>query len=281
MAGIDRAFSFLTYALWPEHVDVLRDWLEFFDVLPWRLIVWFGQDPAVEPAVRAVCWDYGIELLSLGDAAPHALQYVVSPYLTRQFRAAGDDLVCLARPDTLPFRRPGVRWQAEALEQMARSGALFLTGATRSYRADRPTADPRFAVTDRVSHNFLMMEAPRWRAVQAGRSGRSVGTDRFAQEAVLERHCAETGDFGLRLLNGEDLRILQTLDWTPGIGRTRRSFRAGRGVAPYIHGFEDDYEDLGSRFYMYRQYSLMTRMRIELGRMRRSVVARARTRSEA
>lgn len=265
-------FSLLTFVLQPAHCVVLRDWMEFFDQPPDRLVVHVGQDPAIADQLRSLASEFGAELVIAGQTDPAQTTENETGLLWQQFDLIGDDLACIVRLDTLPYRQPDLPWQATAMAAMARHGAAFLTGSTLPFRADTTLPETGLMQTQRFSNCFAILPAPVWRKAQQAQQSGADAFGRFGSEAAVELYCAETGAFGLRLLNSPDLRIFHCQEWGPRMAEVRAAFHAGRGIAPFLRGYQDDFMGARARFYMERRPPLSRRVRILLGRWKRNLL---------
>lgn len=268
-------FSLLTFVLQPAHCIVLRDWMEFFEQPPGRLVVHVGQDPAIAHQLRGLADAFGAELVIAGQTDPAETTENETGLLWQQFDLIGDDLACIVRLDTLPYRGSNLPWQAEAMEAMAHHGALFLTGSTLPFRADTPLPGTDLMRTQRFSNCFAILPAQVWREAQRAQQSDADAFGRFGSEAAVELYCSETGAFGLRLINRPELRVFHCQEWGPRMAEVRAAFQAGRGIAPFLRGYQDDFMGARARFYMEKRTPLLRRARILLGRWKRSFLGRA------
>jgi hypothetical protein len=131
-----------------------------------------------------------------------------------------EDLACIVKLDTFPFRAPGKAWQDEALLAMRRHGALFITGSTLPYRADLGTTSENILLTQRVSNCFLILSKGVWFRALESSFGNQSDHGRFAPEGDFESYLASTDQYGLRVRNSPDLRIFHCHEWGQGRGRS-------------------------------------------------------------
>ncbi|MCE8517516.1 hypothetical protein KBY31_12395 [Ruegeria pomeroyi] len=270
-----NGFSLLTFVLQPAHCTILRDWMGFFDQPPDRLVVHVGQDPAIAKDLTDLAGAFGAELVIAGQTNPAETTENETGLLWQQFDLIGDDLACIVRLDTLPYRQSNLPWQAEAMEAMAQHDALFLTGSTLPFRADTPLPGTDLMRTQRFSNCFAILPANVWREAQRAQQSDADTFGRFGSEAAVELYCSETGAFGLRLINRPELRVFHCQEWGPRMELVRAAFQAGRGIAPFLKGYQDDFMGARARFYMEKRPPLHRRARILLGRWKRSLLGRA------
>ncbi len=266
------SIALLTFVLQRHHVLVVQDWIGFFDHGVRELIVHVGADPDIVADLQALCARHQITLRVLGTVTARQTTQDETSLLYDQFAATGSDLACMVRLDTLPFRRPGLRWQDDAIRQMAETGAHFLTGATKPFRADRATPDPRFMRTQRVSNCFIIVAPAFWHVAQGDRAEAERKFGRFSSEGSIEDHLATTGAWGLRCVNSVDFRVFHCQEWGQRLLEVRQAFHAGRKVAPFLRGYQDDLMGARERFYLHPRLPLRRRLRVWLGAIRRKVL---------
>lgn len=262
----------LTFVLQKHHCTILEDWLDFFDHPIKSLVLHVGADPKIREALDEIAKRKSLALVVLGTTTPQGTTDNELALLVEQFQHVGaDDLACLVKLDTFPFREPGRTWQAETLQMMQRQQALFITGSTLPYRADLPTDVPNLLLTQRVSNCFLIVSKNVWlRALETSFSGQSE-FGRFAPEGDFETYLARTGQYGVRMVNTMESRIFHCHIWGPEQTKVRARFRQGRGVGPFLSGYQDDYWGPNAKLYMQKPLPLLKRVRIAIGRWRRGL----------
>lgn len=275
----DGTFDLLTHVMASEHCRILRDWFEFLDVLPKRVVVIVGESPEIETALRSVCDPVGVGVTIAATCRPEDLKKREPEFVEPQFRVANPGLVMLVKLDTLPYRRPGLRWQAAAVAAMKKHDAVFATGSTLPWRADIATDDPRYALTRDVSNNFLLIDRDSWLRIQNIERETAAELGRFANERAIDDYCRKTWRFGLRLLNRPGFRVFHTQEWGPRMRFVRWCFRNGIALNAFLNGVEDDRVATPThRYYMQPESMPIKAARIAFGRWRRDVVRRVRGR---
>lgn len=262
--------SILTYVLEPHHCALLEDWFDFFDHPVASLIVHVGADPLIRDKLTEICEKRGIRFTSLGVRTAAEIIPNELTLLREQFSAVVDGLGCVIRLDTLPFKAPGVTWQDEALDAMESSGALFITGSTQPFRADRPLRRNSLMLTQRVSNCFLIVAPEVWVRLQQGTQGSFERYGRYVVEGAPEDYLLANGLWGIRLVNRFDLRLFHTQEWSPRILQVRAAFHTGKGISRFLKGHAEDYS--GS-YYMKSGLPPLRRLRIVLGTWRRKALA--------
>jgi hypothetical protein len=263
----------LTFVLQAHHCVILEDWLDFFDHPVKKIVVHVGTDPEILRTLEALAAGRDITLVPVGPTTPVETSQNELSLLVKQFEHVDqEDLACIVKLDTFPFRAPGKAWQDEALLAMRRHGALFITGSTLPYRADLGTTSENILLTQRVSNCFLILSKGVWFRALESSFGNQSDHGRFAPEGDFESYLASTDQYGLRVRNSPDLRIFHCHEWGARQRKIRRSFRKGKGVSRYLRGYQDDLWGPGARFYMKRPPSLAKRIRIAFGRWRRQLL---------
>ncbi len=268
------SFVLITNVMAEAHCVVLQDWFDFLDVLPERLLVFVGKEPAIADRLARICEARDIALEILDTTDTRRVRQDEPAIVMEQFQAAGSGLVMIVRLDTLPFRRTGDPWQTDAIAAMRHHGAIYLTGSTLPYRSDTPTDDPRYMHTRKVSNNFLLMDRDEWLRIQEAQREPALALGRFAQENAVEFHCRDTGDRGIKLVNTPDFRIVHTQEWGPRMRLVRACYRRGIAITPQLTGFQEDWDARRYPFYLQHEAMPIKRARIAFGRWRRDVAAR-------
>lgn len=264
----------LTFVLRAHHVPLVADWFDFMDTPPRALVVHVGEDPAIVRGLHELCESHGIRMINLGEVTVADTTEREDVLLAEQMGAVeSGGIACVVRLDTLPYRSSGVLWQENALKRMTETGALFVTGATRPYRADRPAADVRLLMTQRISNCFLIIAPDVWRRLQDGVPESASRYGRFVVEGAAEDYLSAHDLWGLRLLNNHDLRIFHCQEWSARIFEVRKAFRSGINVDRFLKGVQDDYLGPNSSYYMEVPAPLLRRARIAVGAWRRRVTS--------
>ena len=269
-----RSVSLITNVMARGHLAVLGDWIGFLDLPLVELVLALAPDPALEAEVAGFAARRGLGLTITARTTPAELAAAETDHLTAQFRAATGDLAVVVRLDTLPFRSTGNDALHEALARLD-AERFFITGSTRPFRADRVVDPGRIALTGRVSNNFLVISPQVWLDSRP-RAGAGTGLGRFETEGDLEALCARTGRGGFRLLNRPDWRIFHTQVWDDRLETLRADFRAGRGIAPFLRGHEDDQVFEWERYWGPVPPSALRRWRTTLGALRRAPLRETR-----
>jgi len=260
----------LTFVLQKHHCQILDDWIDFFDHPISKLILHTAADPDVRVAVDALAIRRGIELVHVGTTtAAETTDYELNLLIDQFSHVSEAELACLIKLDTFPFRAPGTAWQDNALLAMQREKALFLTGSTLPYRNDLPTKWENLLLTQRVSNCFLMVSKETWLQALQPMFDTPSEFGRFSSEGDFESYLARTNQFGLRLVNTMAVRVLHCHEWGPRQREIRDAFRRGKGVKKYLAGYQDDYFGPNAKYYMKKPPSLIKRLRIAVGKLRR------------
>ncbi|MEM6827009.1 MAG: hypothetical protein AAF553_03615 [Pseudomonadota bacterium] len=265
-------FSLLTHIMRAEHLAVLDDWLDFIGHAPRRIIAVTSPGADVKESVRSWSAQKGTPMELAGECESSLIGPSETDYLNQQFEVAGSDLVMLVKLDTFPAREGHESWFKESMSLMGTTGAQFLTGSTKPFRADGPTTDADHLITRRISNNFLVIEAPVWRRFQ--KLGRELDHDfgRFYTEGAVEHICQRDGGFGIRRLNTSSWRVFHTQVWDDRATAIREAVKTGgAALGPFLDGFEDDLfgKPAWERYFMYPRPSRLKLLRIALGRWRR------------
>lgn len=271
-ATISPTFSFLIHIMHTRELRVLDDWMAFLNSPPTRLIAVLGEDPALEQEVAGFCDRYGMGLEVVGRATPKTLMVNERHFLRTQFEAAGGDLCGICKLDTIPFRSGSDHWVADVLAAMTREEALFVTGSTLPYRADRLLDGSRYLSTKQFSLNFAFMRGPVWKEIQDRWEVELAHLGRFIPEGAVEHHCQVENLHGLRLVNTSEFRVFHTQEWGDRMDKVRARFKAGSGIDRYLKGCQDDFMGPNEAYYMLPKPPLSKRARVAAGQWRRKLI---------
>lgn len=270
-------FAILTHIMRGEHLAVLDDWVDFFGSSPSRLIAVGPPDPGVQESIQSWGKKRNVPIVLAAACEAKDILPNETKYLNHQFEVAATDLVALIKLDTFPAREGYSDWFSESLYLMRSTGAQFITGSTKPFRADEATVDPDFLLTRRVSNNFLVIEAPVWRRFQKLGSKLNHDFGRYFTEGAIEKICERDGDFGIRRLNSSNWRVFHTQAWGQEATRVRDAVKAGgRVLKPFLEGYQDDLfgRPLWEQYFMYAKPSRLKIWRIAFGRWRKAFLAK-------
>jgi hypothetical protein len=269
-----RDFALITNLLQAESYQILCDWLDFMPYPPRTLICFCGANRETEGLVRDLCEARGITLKLPPETLTEDIRKNDQPVIEWQFRNVEEPYCLRVALDTIPLQTGDFDWLSYCMDQMEAQDLLFTTGSTKIYRADKPTARDGFLLTQRVSLNFFLLRPQMWLELAERYTDRKPEFGRFFPEGMLERHCRENGLYGLRLDNRPDLRIFHVQIWDARIDAIRSAFRAGRGIEPFLKGYEDELPKLHAwqRYYMFPKPPLIRRLRIAIGEARRKML---------
>ena len=260
-----------------EHLAVLDDWVDFLGLLPSRLIAVRSTDQGIERSIQSWGEKTGVPVIFAGECESSSILPNETKYLNNQFELAETQLVVLVKLDTFPAREGYPNWFPDSLSLMQTTGAKFLTGSTKRFRADKGTAHSGFLITRRVSNNFLVIEAPIWRRFQTLGIDLDHDFGRYFTEGSIESICERDGDFGIRLLNTSSWRIFHTQAWGGEAPKIRAAVKVGGPpLKSYLEGYQDDLfgRPPWEQYFMYSKPSPLKRWRIALGRCRKTLLAK-------
>lgn len=264
----EHSVALLTFVLQAHHCIILEDWINFFDHPIEEMVVHVGSDEAVISQVHEICERHDIKLRHLGVTTARETTEDEARLLATQFDAVTSDFACVIRLDTLPYRQEGLRWQDGAMELLHASGAFFLTGGALPFRADRPTIDDRYRMTQRISNCFMIIRPQVWKELQVFDDATKAKYGRFLVEGAVEDNLAKRNLWGVRLLNSSELRVFHCQEWSLRLLLVRDKFRQGKHIQRYLEGFQDDRFGANAQNYLEPKPPTMRRIRILLGRWR-------------
>lgn len=266
-----RSVALLTFVLQEHHCVILEDWIRFFSHPLDQLVVHVGHDAAVVERLTEICESRNITFCNLGATTAQATTDDETTLLAAQFEATTADFACVVRLDTIPFRKDGVHWQDDAMMLLESSDACFVTGGALPFRADQPTDDPDFLLTQRISNCFMVIRPRIWKELQQGVEQAEEKYGRFSVEGVVEDNLVNRDMWGIRILNRQDLRVFHCQEWGLRLLDVRQTFIAGKNIGPYLKGFQDDFQGANARNYMEPSPPLARRIRIFVGKWRRQI----------
>jgi hypothetical protein len=270
---MSHSYAIVTNLLQTVSMQVLVDWVDFFDTPPSSIVCYFGGNRDAETLLQDFCDTRGITLIVAPDDLTEDIRKLDMPVLRWQFANVPEDYCVRVSLDTLPFRNGRDGWFEACIDTMEAEDLVYATGSTRKFRTDQAHPTPGYVLTQRVSFNFIVMRPQRWLELERQYAHLEKVYDRFHCEGFLEDYCRETGRYGLRLENGTDFRIFHVQIWDERMLEVRDNFRAGRGIGPFITGYEDDQLYEWTMYYMHPKPPLPKRIRIEMGRLRQKLLA--------
>jgi hypothetical protein len=265
------SMALLTFVLQEHHIVVLEDWIDFLKGAVVELIVHVGADKKIELGLNDLCKTHRIRLTVLGEATVLETTENEKELMHCQFDMVTVEKACIVRLDTLPYCMEGIDWLSDAINLQRQNDAKFITGSTLPFRADKMTDNDDFRLTQRISNCFLIIEVNLWRKFQQGGSDSINKYGRFTVEGAVEDFAVDNNQWGLRLINSNDVRVFHCQEWGTRLMQVREHFRNGRRIRPFLKGFQDDYMGMHARYYMQPRISLLRRIRIYLGAWRRSL----------
>lgn len=268
-----RPYALATNLLQPLSIRVLEDWVDFMGLPPSTLHCFCGGNGEAKATIEHFCSERGIALVLTPDEVCEDVRASEMPVLTWQFSNVEEEYCVLVRLDAFPYRDGSADWLDRCIEVMEAEGFLFATGSVRAFRADLPMAQDAYMKTQRLSNNFIILRPKEWLSLETQYSQQKETFGRFYSEGFLETHCRNTGSYGLRLVNRPNWRVFHVQVWDERMWTVRENFRAGKDIAPFLNGYEDDQYYLWDMYYMHPKPPWLKRMRIELGRLRRAIFA--------
>jgi len=259
-----KTLALLTHILDIKHLVVLEDWFTFVRRPFSELVVIVSGDHDITSTLERLCAKHGAELKIAGTAQPSSAEsWDEDGYLTKQFQAAKADHALLFKLDTLPFRHGYNGWFNETISLMEAQNACYITGSTQPFLKDLHV-DENHLITERASNNFLVIRPKYWLEVQEKYRSRTKNRGRFASEARLEIHCAETENFGIRRKNRSDWRVFHTQLWDDRLLSARQKFKQGHRIEQYMAGYQDHLADPWKSYYLHPVPPLHIRARLSI-----------------
>lgn len=268
---MSKDYTFITNLLQTPSYPVLVDWLDFLPYPPKAFICFFGGNTDAETMVRDLCAARGIDLVVAPNDLTENIRHDELPVLRWQFGNVTTPWCIRVSLDTLAYRDDDFDWLSYAIDRIEAEDLVYMSGSTKRYRTDKPTADKGFLLTQRVSLNFVLIRPGDWLKMLDDFLATRDEVKRFNTEGCVEHYCTENNAWGLRLENLPGRRIFHVQEWRPRISMVRDAFRAGRGIEPFMEGYcEDEVKmRLWRRYYMFPKPSLLRRVRISFGGWRR------------
>jgi hypothetical protein len=268
-------YSLLTIIMHQDHLAVLDDWIDFIAYPPRRLVTVTSPSASLRDLISAWGSNRNIPVVFSGECDASEIAEYEGKYLRQQFDLVGEDTCIVVRLDTFPARQGHSDWLINSMDRMTKEGAKFITGSTKRYRSDEPTDNPNYLKTRRISNNFLIVEAPVWRALYARGEGFRGEFGRYYAEGIIEKLCAIDNIFGMRIANTNHWRVLHTQAWGSTAPQVREAVKnGGDAILPFLDGYQDDLfgRPLWEQYFMYPKPSRMKLLRITLGRWRRNLI---------
>ncbi len=271
---MSRPYALATNLLQPMSLQVLEDWIEFLGRPPATLHCFCGGNPAAKTAIETFCNTHNIALELTPDEVCEDVRASELEVVKWQFSHATEEWCFLVRLDALPFRVGEEDWLDRCIEMIEAKGFMFATGAARVFRADTSIDHPHYMATQRLSNNCILLRPRDWLALEEQHTHLRQTFGRYYTEGFFETYLRESDNWGLRLVNRPDWRVFHVQVWDERMFDVRENFRSGQGVGPFLEGYEDDYTDPWTRWYMFPKTPLSKRLRVKLGRLKRQVFSR-------
>lgn len=263
-------YTLLTNIAQEHHLAILDDWLEFLGTPPAAINAVLPENPELASRVAEFCQSRSVPFVQSAVIFDRAAMANESIPLMDQMKFVSTDWAFIVRLDTFPFRSGHATWLSDAINKLEQGSYPFMTGSTRTYRADKTTDNQSILQTQRISNNTLLVDPKFWievleHTIEEGQLEQNI----FFAEASVERYCAKSDVWGLRKLNSPDWRVFHVQAWGPEQTEMRRLFREGHRIGEYMSGFEDDFNHPWDRYYLSPKPSIYRRAKIHLGRFRR------------
>lgn len=269
-------FDLFTKVLDPAHVPLIEDWLDFLPESPACLHIYAPDSPEIDRALKDLTNRRDLPLV-LHTAKEHEdLKHCETPILERFFDASTAQYAYLVNLDTLPFRQGEDDWFDSVEKTLNKGNFAFFSTTGLGFRADQAIADdPDFVRTQRFSNNHALISVALWKEIMslypmANLAGQPE--ERWHSEWAIESWCRDTGRYGLRRRDTDTWRVFHVQQWDARLFETRDRFRAGVGVRPFLNRVYEDTHHPWEKYYGFPKPSLLRRLRIELGRIRRKIL---------
>jgi hypothetical protein len=272
---VGPTFSLLTKVLDSRHVVILRDWLEFVTVMPTDMCLYIREDKEIRRQLDELSAEFGVSCTSVPAQAGDDLHNDESTLLRRLADKTEGQYLMTVNLDTLAFRSGPAEehWVEEAFRLMKEGNFPYLTGDGIKFRDDREQIPGRFLRTRRFTNNFGLIDRVFWQEAldrhpphtkaEAGR--------RFHSEWAINDELCRTDRWGLRRVQSQSWRVCHVQQWDERLMVTRKLFRKGVGVTPYLNLNWEDHRHPWQRFYNYPRPPLLQLLRIRVGELRRGI----------
>ncbi|NJR38451.1 MAG: hypothetical protein HC781_05900 [Leptolyngbyaceae cyanobacterium CSU_1_4] len=277
-----QTFTLLTKVMDARHTIVLRDWLEFLTVLPQDLVVYIPNQDDIHQALEVLCTDFQLTWKPVFVSPEDDLKNHETAVLLRMVNQVNSKYLLFVNLDTLPYRQGNEEnaWLQDVFDKMVDDRWVFFSGCGVMFHGDRPLdAAGNYLCTQRFSNNFGLLRKDLWMSAIQNYSleeAEKAGCSRFHSEWALEEEFRQNNLFGLRRVDTLNWRVFHVQQWGDRLFKTRDLFQRGVGVQRYLNRVHEDSIDRLDYYYNYPQPPLSRRIRIWIGKYRRTIWSRMR-----
>ena len=215
--------------------EVLEDWLSFLGGRPARTIVAASPADALPPVYHEMLQDGTIDQILPIEPQGRGIAQLEPEAVRLSVEAAPTEWVLLIKLDTLPYRRGHDDWLEQAMRRIEQHRLFGLTGSFLPGPTE--SLEDGYSLTAKYSNNFSIFRRDQWLPIVHSAVGADfrgpLGLDRFpgdlirfATEAAIEAHLAETGQRMLMRWESPDWSVFHVNVWGEQLRRVRDDFLA-------------------------------------------------------
>lgn len=254
-----------------EHLIVLKDWLNFFQQPPLKIVLYSELDKAqVEQNLKS--FGYTGEIILVPFAEGDDLKNDETSILEKLVALCSTDIFISVNLDTLAYTSES-GWLPQIMDDLMQNKYQFFTGCGLIFEADRPIEGTEYIKTQRFSYNFCIMKRTLWQEIMDEFRDADIDDNirRFHCEWAIEQGLVKYNYWGRRRLDSMQWRVFHVQEWGPRMLKVRQDFFTGKRIKSYANKIFENTEHPWEQYYQYPKPNLLKRLRILLGESRRKI----------
>lgn len=254
-----------------NHLVVLRDWLDFFQQYPQKIVLYSDLD---YEKVKLALEKYGFkgQLILVPFSEGDDLKNNETGILEKLVARCDEEIYVSVNLDTLAYTSES-NWLPKIIESLKNDEYQFLTGCGLLFEADQPVNGTEFLRTQRFSYNFCVMKKSLWQSIMDEYRDAEIDESirKFHCEWAVEQAAKKYGYWGLRRLDSMHWRVFHVQEWGPRMEKVRRNFFAGKRIKSYANKTFERTQHPWERYYMHPKPSLAKLLKIKLGSFKKKI----------
>lgn len=256
-----------------NHLTVLKDWLNFFQQYPQRIVLYSDlEHEQVEQSLE----NHGFKgkLILVPYSEGDDLKNNETGILEKLVARCEEEIYISVNLDTLAYTSES-NWLPKIIDELVNDEYHFFTGCGLIFEADRTIVGTEYLRTQRFSYNFCIMKKSLWQSIMNEYRNADIDENirRFHCEWAIEQAAKKYNYWGLRRRDSKHWRVFHVQEWGPRMRLIRKHFFSGKGIESYVNKIYENTKYPWERYFMYPRPKLIKRIRNWLGAKRRSLMS--------